>query len=139
MTNENKETPLNRAILGGDIPAIKRLIDKGADVNARTINGEPANIKIKASKHLIEIIMLYNLLWMPLHLAAKMGRADIALILVNAGADLYAKAMGDKTPFQIATKYKGKDSEIALFLRGAMKKHPNPNQQKADKLLRELE
>jgi ankyrin repeat protein len=57
-------TPLHRAVLRGDAPAVAALIGQGADVSARTRYGV-----------------------MPLHLAALNGDATIVRHLLTAGAD----------------------------------------------------
>ena len=53
----------------GDVEGVQRALDRGSDVNARTLQGHS-----------------------PLTLAARDGRLDIVLALIGAGADLHAVA-----------------------------------------------
>jgi ankyrin repeat protein len=60
-------TPLHYAASGGDIPAVKLLLDRGADLDARAPNGNT-----------------------PLMMAAGFGFIDVADYLVSRGADAAA-------------------------------------------------
>ena len=44
--------------------------------------------------------------WTPLHLAAMMGKYDVALKLLEAGADQFSRAFNGDTPEDIARKYR---------------------------------
>ena len=108
------------------------LIKAGADINAQTKSGNT-----------------------PLHSAALTGQTETAFALVNeginlfirnnkdktayAGINLFIRNNKDKTALQVATKKYGKESAIALFLRGAMKKQVNKNQQEAKGFLDKTE
>ena len=67
------------------------LIDKGADVNAKSKRGE-----------------------IPLHLAAQGGHKEIAELLIDKGADVYAKDKYEWTPLHLAAQ--GGHKEIAELL-----------------------
>ncbi len=53
----------------------------------------------------------------PLHFAAFFGHADIAKVLIEAGADVNAKTIGGDTPLNMALRYDRAD--IAKLLREA--------------------
>jgi ankyrin repeat protein len=59
--------PLHLAIARGQLPTVQKLIQKGADVNARTWGGPR-----------------------PLHVAVIYGRGNLAKVLIDAGADVNA-------------------------------------------------
>jgi len=64
----DKNDELLEAIMDGDIERAKSLIDAGADVNARDIDG-----------------------WTPLMYAALNGHTEIVELLIESGADVNAK------------------------------------------------
>ena len=66
----------------GDIPAMKSLIDAGADVNVKTYFGGDT----------------------PLHKSAREGRAEVVKFLLDAGADVNATDNGGNTPLYWASR-----------------------------------
>lgn len=117
--------PLHHAAQWGRIDVVKLLIEKGAEVNAKDIGGGTAlHIVISAkdtvvggfspdhlgvAKHLIGSGAEVNAKDMggntPLHLAALYGEAQVALLLIEAGADVNLKNTDDKQrPLRIALK-----------------------------------
>ena len=64
-TNELGETPLHRACIEGNAKEVVRLLSKGHPVNQRDHCG-----------------------WLPIHEACNFGYADIARLLIDAGADI---------------------------------------------------
>ena len=64
-TNELGETPLHRACIEGNVKEVVRLLSKGHPVNQRDHCG-----------------------WLPIHEACNFGYADIARLLIDAGADI---------------------------------------------------
>ena len=109
-------TPLYLAACFGHTEIALALIKAGADINAKEEYGGT-----------------------PLHWAAYTGQTEIVFTLVKAGADLDILDSDGKTALQVAIKRQGKGSVIALFLQGAMEKSGTSNEQKAERLLRELE
>ena len=65
---DNHLPPLHQAVADGNIAEVKRLIDGGADINAKEEDGLT-----------------------PLHIAAFAGQTKIALALIKVGADIHAK------------------------------------------------
>src|SRR3989338_5994357 len=68
-------TPLQMAARSGDIEAAHKLIEQGADVNAKDNNGQT-----------------------PLHWAASNGNKEAAELLISKGADVNAKDNNGQTP-----------------------------------------
>ncbi|MEM3964467.1 MAG: ankyrin repeat domain-containing protein [Thermofilaceae archaeon] len=87
---------LHEAARKGDLQLVKKLVVKGADVNAKDLSG-----------------------WTPLHYAAKEGHLEIVQFLVEKGASVNAEDISGWTPLHEAA-YCG-HLEIARFLamRGA--------------------
>lgn len=104
----NDESALRQAILNGATDDISRLINGGANINAKDEKG-----------------------WTALHFAAQVRRVDIALMLVKAGAQLDSRADGGRTALRIAIDRYGEGSAIALFLLGA-------NKRRAEEMLAQL-
>jgi ankyrin repeat protein len=87
---ESLETPLHHALAGGaDMEVIRLLIDRGADVNARTTPG----------------VYSYNFYGStptrgetPLHRAAAFASIEIVQLLLQAGADRAVRDVNGETP-----------------------------------------
>ena len=71
--------PLHQAAYGGHSAGARRLIEAGADVNAKGPNG-----------------------WTPLHMAAMGGHRILSEILLDAGADIRARDEQRRTPAKLA-------------------------------------
>ncbi len=69
------QTPLFMAVFGGSVTEVERLLQKGADVNAKADNGQT-----------------------PLMWAARHGRDQVAQLLIQKGADVHAKDNKGHTP-----------------------------------------
>ena len=87
----DKNDELLEAIMDGDIERAKSLIDAGADVNARDIDG-----------------------WTPLMYAALNGHTEIVELLIESGADVNAEDNNGQTVLMFATR--GGHTEIVEIL-----------------------
>lgn len=89
--DESGETPLHHALAGGaDIEVIRLLIDRGADVNAKTSPG----------------VCSYNFYGStptrgetPIHRAAAFASIEIVQLLLQAGADRAVRDVNGETPY----------------------------------------
>jgi hypothetical protein len=84
------------AVRRGDLTAVKELLRRGVDVNARTGGG-----------------------WTPLHVAAENGRVEIAELLISSGADVNARTKYGSTPLHEAARRGHADVVRLLLERGA--------------------
>jgi hypothetical protein len=80
----------------GDVQEAKRLLDEGADVNARTESG-----------------------YTPLHWAAKFGYTEAASLLLERGADVNARKEDGSTPLSFAAMEGQTETAELLIERGA--------------------
>ena len=88
--------PLIEAIQKKDLPAIKRLITEGANVNAKASNGLPA-----------------------LTAACSFGLEEVVQVLLANGADVNAKANNGSTALAMACFFGYKDIVRTLLAKGA--------------------
>ena len=89
-------TLLHRAAHGGRLSEVKRLLEAGADVNAKDNDGNP-----------------------PLHLASNYGHAEVVKILLEAGANVDAKGNYRETPLHMASYYGHAEVVKVLLASGA--------------------
>ncbi|MGO9315921.1 MAG: ankyrin repeat domain-containing protein, partial [Syntrophobacteraceae bacterium] len=80
------------AVKAGDIAAVRRLLEQGANVNARDENRET-----------------------PLHHAAYRGKTEVAALLIQKGAKVNARDVYEETPLHHAA-YWGKTEVAALLI-----------------------
>ncbi|MBP5427325.1 MAG: ankyrin repeat domain-containing protein [Clostridiales bacterium] len=85
------EALLNRACEMGDLDEVKKMINKGLDINTRDKDGNA-----------------------PIHYACKFGHLDVVKYLLDKGSDIESKGQGDYTPLYVAS-YNNK-VEVAKYL-----------------------
>lgn len=90
--NQFKVTPLHSACATSNLAMARLLIEYGADVNAKQMQGVT-----------------------PLHSAAHNGQIDLVKLLIDCGADTNAKMENGQTPLSMAEEAKSTDT--AEFLR----------------------
>jgi uncharacterized protein len=90
-TNSMKNTPLHAAAAGRKLGAIRLLLERGADVNAKQEGG-----------------------WTVLHAAAQNGERETAELLIAHGADIHARADNNQAPLDMALT-KGHQDLAELF------------------------
>jgi uncharacterized protein len=107
-------TPLHLAAFFGKIEAARFLLNKGAEVNARSSNAmENTPLHAAAAGRHVDVIRL--LLdrgasvnarqhggWTAMHAAAQSGDLEIAKTLLAGGADVVARADNNQTPLDLA-------------------------------------
>ena len=95
-TLQMEDVPLMQAIEKGDLSLVKKLINKGASLNAELFNGMK-----------------------PIHEAAASGHADIAQYLLSKGADVDSKMINGITPLFIAIESQHPEVAKVLLSKGA--------------------
>ncbi|CAG9465342.1 unnamed protein product [Pedinophyceae sp. YPF-701] len=113
MASQNQRlTPLHLAATKGHVDAVRALIACGVDINARTQDGQTALHYAAAENHtgVVECLLgapgvavntADELGLTPLHVSAHRGRAEIARMLLDAGAD-HGLTVGGASAAQIA-------------------------------------
>lgn len=89
VRNRADETPLMMAALKGHVPLVRRLLERGADVN------KPG--------------------WTPLHYAATTGQLEIVQLLLDQSAYIDAESPNGTTPLMMAAQY-GTAATVQLLL-----------------------
>lgn len=124
-------TPLGLAAHFGNEETLKVLLDHGADVNARSKDGNLNNMAIHAAiagnfEHIVKVLIDHGAdvnarcegVWREgfnaLHVAAFFGRESIIKLLLKHSADQEAKTAGGETPYDLAIK-KGHLESAALL------------------------
>jgi ankyrin repeat protein len=116
---------LHYASANGQIPAIKLLLEYGADVDAQSTTGEGTPLLCAtATEGHLEVVRLlldhgadanarkkYG--WTALHLAAKLGHLQFLEVLLRRGADPYAQTDAGETALQLSSE---KHMRIAQLL-----------------------
>ncbi|XP_035696699.1 ankyrin repeat domain-containing protein 49-like [Branchiostoma floridae] len=86
-------TLLHKAAYMGDMALLKELLERGADINAKTHDG-----------------------WQALHSACRWNHVDVASLLLQAGADINATSSGGNTPLHVAASNANAKQALVLLL-----------------------
>ncbi len=127
---------LHDAAEGGDVSQVKRLISKGADVNAKTdgwlitpmhvaareghkevcelLIAKGAEVNVKSGEVDVADMNYKDEGWTPLHAACAEGHQGVAKLLLTHGAAVNAKTKHSKTPLDVAKK-KGHQDVVELL------------------------
>jgi ankyrin repeat protein len=124
MEDGSMRTALHLACVLQDEAIARQLIDRGADVRARTRDGwTPLHEAVKCSKELVGLLLARNAEpdaasdggYTPLHRASLLGRADIAEVLLRAGASVAATDQEELTALHFAAS-SGDPTTVRLLL-----------------------
>ena len=118
---------LQTAVLANNTDDVRRLLDRGVDVNVVIANGTtPLHVAAAEAKIQVAALLVSRGAnvdarqrngWSPIMFAAQTGCVEIAELLVRKGADINAMNSGGATPLHIAC-FHGK-TEAVSFLLGA--------------------
>lgn len=89
-------SPLSGAVANGDYTTTKELLSKGADINAKSVEGQS-----------------------PLHYAATRSDVELARILIENGANIEARNNNGETPLYTAIRYGSERVALYLIEKGA--------------------
>ena len=95
--DEDGYTAIHRAAYNGHTEVIKKLIQFGANVTAKTNDN-----------------------WQPLHCASKWDQVDVASLLLQNGANVNAQTQGGQTPLHLVSSNRESHQTMELLLT-----HPN--------------
>ena len=125
ITDDDSNTPIFYASLGGQLDVIKFLIEKGAKADLKNTSAETplhyaayggsTNVTQFLIKKGLEVNAKNLYGYSPLHYAVLAGKKDAADILVSSGADINLKTGQGNTPLDLAIE--NKNDNLAVFLR----------------------
>ena len=124
----NKDDFINAAI-NGNLPAVKEFIAKGADVNAKTKEGNTVLMEVSEKGHQDIVQLLLDKGadvnaqkgggWTALMSASMQGHTGIVQLLIAKGADVNAKTKAGNTALTYAAKQGHQDVVQILISKGA--------------------
>jgi len=123
-------TPLMAAVRRSDLEAVKDVLEKGADVNARGIRGHSAllgavdgnstEIALELISRGADVNVVYvDTAWHPLLDAARHNNLRVATALLDCGAHINKAEKNGFTPLHVAATYGHLDMVQLLVKRGA--------------------
>ncbi len=128
-TSDEGGSSLHTALANRGVDAVRRLLDRGADVNERgeifwtLLHVASKDGKLEVAKALIEYGADVNPRditgWTPLHVAARYGHTDVARLLLDNGTDVKATQQDYHTPLHLAAKNGYPEIVELLVERGA--------------------
>ncbi|KAK2805511.1 hypothetical protein FQN51_000337 [Onygenales sp. PD_10] len=107
------EMTLSRAVIAGDAPALRLLLENGIDVKSKNTGALALHVATDAGQNAVVRVLLENGVDVnnkdadvrtPLHVAAGAGRAAVARVLLEMGADTEARDDRDETPLHTAAE-----------------------------------
>ena len=123
----SRRTPLQSAAYYGSLEVVRRLIEYGADINAKdkdkmaplhwTSYGryfKDGSVLRLLLEHGADINMQDGDGWTPLYFASRNGALEVVRLLLEYGADVEAKGKGGMTALQVAV---GKHDKVSKLLR----------------------
>jgi len=121
---QSREQKLHNAVYCGDLEAAKRLLDKGADVNAKDEYGQPLLMYPALWGHLEVATLLLDrgadvnvsnsLGWTPLHGAVGNRHIEVAKLLLDHGADANAVNSAGRKPLHMALTQGSRELQSSL-------------------------
>ena len=123
-------TSLHAVVAKGDFDATRKLIEQGADIEAKD-PGTGASVLhyavMRGSPEILQLLLTKNVDvnsrtrngTTPLHTAVLYNRYEVAELLLNKGADVDAKSSSGATPLAIATTARNRSMADLLRARGA--------------------
>ncbi len=93
IIDPDQYTPLHRASYNGHILVVEFLLSKGANVDARTVDG-----------------------WQPIHCACRWNKATVASLLLQNGALINSQTKGGQTPLHLASSNDRSKDVLELLL-----------------------
>lgn len=120
----NDNTLLHLVVQGNNLKAIEFLCKQGINIEAlnregyRALHCAVSNGLYEATELLLKYgadVNVRDRIYMPLHYTAMMDRADLALLLLKNGADLFAEDISGLTP-EFYAKDRGHKNILELFV-----------------------
>lgn len=123
-------TSLHAVVAKGDLEGTRKLIEQGADLEAKdpgtgasvlhyaVMRGSPDILQLLLAKG-VDVNSRTRNGTTPLHTAVLYNRYEVAEMLLNKGADVEAKSSSGATPLAIATTARNRSMSDLLRARGA--------------------
>jgi hypothetical protein len=121
---------LVQAVRSNDLSRVRRLLERGANVNAATNNDgwTPLHWAVDWGRRDVVALLLRsganvdavdNYGWTPLHVAASDAPRDIVALLLRSGANVNAATNNGRTPLHVAV-VEGRRDIVALLLQSGV-------------------